>query len=631
MKVLRRVIIVLVAIEVLYVVAGTALLNSSVGTDFVNRKPEKVWGQWDRAWTVLPGLVTVQGARFRGQSKGWQWYVQADSVTALVHLIPLSRKRVIGRWARAHGLSLWLRRRRDEPLAPEQAALVPEIPGLTNPPDPDPEVLYPSNPDSKPWRITLDRAELVDAREIWIEVIRLRGTGQGDGRALGFETKGGPISGEYVDIAFRDGSLLIGEQNLGTDLAIALDISVEPFRAKGIQLSELIGGVSGSVEFQGRVPDLGVLTALLGDLPSISLGGHGETQMRLSLDHGRLLPGTELQVEGEALEARYLNYVARGEGSIRGQVEDGKVEPQAELSLGLENFALGWQDDPPYVEGTGFRMVATGPSPDLSNPDRRRPEVMIDLPPSTITDFAQYNRYLPPGLGLAFVEGSAQVSSHFELSAEDKSVSGRLGFAAPHVVASFKDARVAGSVQLESVLADGHLDTRRFRGEGTRLELKGIDMRDGDGKEKVSDWWARMHLRGGRLDLKTIPVIHGQVHLELRDSSPLGVLLGQRSSKLGWLANAMEVKDVTAVTQVSGTKDALHIRELELEGDKLQVRSDVTVVDGKAHGIFYTKFKALRVGATLKGDGRDWKFIRPGKWYDTQLNTRRQNRGTPRP
>jgi hypothetical protein len=627
LRLLRRFVVVLVVIEVVYLIAGNVILNTSIGPSLVNRKPEKVQGEWASAWTVLPGLVTVHEPKFRGQSRGWQWYAEADKVTAFAHLTPLPWKRVVGRWARAEGLSLWMRRRREEPLPVEEAAWVPPIPGLTNPPDPNPEVLYPPNPDSKPWQITLDHVELVDAREIWIENIHLTGSGTGDGYGLAVETKGGPISGERVALMFGEGSLQVGEWDLGTELELSLDVEVEPFRGKGITFYELMAGVTGAVSLAGSVPDLGVLGPMLGGLP-VSIGGHGDTHMSFELDHGRIRPGSELQVNGEALEATYLDYVARGEGTIEGHVEAGETEPMAELLFKLDDFSLGWMNDPPYVKGSGFRMVATSPSPDLAR-DGIHPEayVVVDLPPSTITDFAQFNRYLPSGLGMAFVEGSAQVSSHFEFTAADKSVKGRIGFNAPHVVADFAKARIAGTIQLETILAKGDLETRSFRGERTTLELKGIDLRGSDGQVKVSDWWARLHLSGGRLELKTVPVIKGKARLELRDSSPLGVILGERNKKLAWLANALEVKDVTAVTEVSGTKDVLHVRELELDGDKLKLRSDVTLIDGKAVGIFFTKFRKARVGAELKGGERDWKIIRAQKWYDEQLELRRRQRG----
>jgi hypothetical protein len=512
----------------------------------------------------------------------------------------------------------------EEPLPAERQALVPDIPGLANPPDPPPEVLYPPKPNRSPWQIEIGRAAISDAREIWIDAIQLTGAGAGSGRALTMETKGGPVSAGELHIDFGSGSIRIGETELGTELAVKATVQAEPFKPKGIQLDALLPLIGGSVAIDGVLSDLSVLDDLV-SVPSVSLGGYGETHLRVELDRGRLMPGTSIEVVGDGLAGSYLDYQVRGEGAIRGKVAEADGGTMGELSLRLDDFALAWQDDPPYVAGSGFTLSSTLPDPDLLRGGKGA-HVVVDLPPSTITDFAQFNRYLPPGLGVAFTGGSARLSSHFEMAQAEQAVSGRMGFDATGVSARWEGASLAGNIALESVLAEGSIADRSFSGAETTLELSELDVTDEAGEPLIDDWWAHLRLEDGRLTLGEVPELQARLGVEMRDSSPLSAAVGQRRPNLEWLAEAFEVRDVVAVAQVAGRGDALAVKELELTGDRLTALADVILVEGQPQGIVFTKFGALRVGAELQDEETDWKILGPRAWYDEKLEVRRSER-----
>ncbi|MFQ5936261.1 MAG: hypothetical protein ACE5LB_07630, partial [Acidiferrobacterales bacterium] len=126
---------VVLAIEVIYVVGANVFLNSERAFDLINRKPEKLWLRWDKGWTLVPGVAHVEGLQIRGQDRNFQWYAQLDEITTAVSLTALIEKRFRTVWMRGSGLNFSMRQRLPLGSTPgKEAALMPDIPGLSNPP-----------------------------------------------------------------------------------------------------------------------------------------------------------------------------------------------------------------------------------------------------------------------------------------------------------------------------------------------------------------------------------------------------------------------------------------------------------------------------------------------------------------
>jgi hypothetical protein len=51
-----------------YLLAGNVVLNTPVGRDLANRKPEKFVASWASAWTLVPGQVHARDVRLAGHT-----------------------------------------------------------------------------------------------------------------------------------------------------------------------------------------------------------------------------------------------------------------------------------------------------------------------------------------------------------------------------------------------------------------------------------------------------------------------------------------------------------------------------------------------------------------------------------
>jgi hypothetical protein len=72
-----------------YFLAGNVVLNTPVGLDLANRKPEKFVASWASAWTLFPDQVHARDVRLAGHTRHMIWSAQADSVRARLALLPL--------------------------------------------------------------------------------------------------------------------------------------------------------------------------------------------------------------------------------------------------------------------------------------------------------------------------------------------------------------------------------------------------------------------------------------------------------------------------------------------------------------------------------------------------------------
>ncbi|HSN56507.1 MAG TPA: hypothetical protein VLT32_17700, partial [Candidatus Sulfomarinibacteraceae bacterium] len=140
---LVRIAVVVIAVEVVYVVAANVMLRTGALERLLNKKPEKTHYSWQSASTFLPGLVRVEGFELRSQTLRNQVYVRVGDARATVNLLKLPLKTVHISGVDAEDVDFRYRRRLDappregddeprRPAPPELVELYPEIPGFAN-------------------------------------------------------------------------------------------------------------------------------------------------------------------------------------------------------------------------------------------------------------------------------------------------------------------------------------------------------------------------------------------------------------------------------------------------------------------------------------------------------------------
>ncbi len=331
---LRRIAIAIAGLATVYLLGVNLLLNSGVLDGVINKRPEKTLVEWSSGWSLVPGRVHVNGLRIRGQSKKIQWQMTMESASVRISLARLFSRTLKVSSADGEGFAFWFRKRAatvEEGQA--LAGIVPDIEGLSNPPDPAPEVLYPPRPKKKRgWLLDLADLQFRGPTDLWFGQARLRGTGTigGDLYYRLRET----IQVSNATIALDDAVSSLGALTLSRGLRAEIQGGLSPFAPKETRGVDIFTHFTGSVSMiGGGGADLSVLSALLPDGGGLDFGdGEGRAELRLEVPTSASASGDLLI---EATDAAIL--VAGRE--IKGDVRIQAVLAEGDLDEG--RFTMG--------------------------------------------------------------------------------------------------------------------------------------------------------------------------------------------------------------------------------------------------------------------------------------------------
>jgi hypothetical protein len=263
-KLLQGVFIALLALFLLHLVAGNLILNTTMLSPVINRKPEKTLVEWQSGRTLLPGRVHVRGLRVRGQSKGQQWEFEVAEAEVRMSLLALVGKTV--RITQAHGTGFDFRMRprlteetKDDPTAVN----FPEIEGLSNPPDPAPEDIYKAKKKTGPgWHLDISDMYFDGPMSLWIGSARMSGTGDVAGD-LDFVIRR-QFHMPRIQFDLEGGEIALGKDPFVADLDITIDATLGPFDPREVKGMAVLDYLLGSQSFRnGEIRDLGVVNAYI--------------------------------------------------------------------------------------------------------------------------------------------------------------------------------------------------------------------------------------------------------------------------------------------------------------------------------------------------------------------------------
>ena len=288
---MKRILKILIGIELIYLILANVALQLPLTQDLVNKiRPERFTVTWERAWTWYPFRVHAEKVFANGQARTQQWEVTASSASGSISILPLILKHVYLSDVQAENIDYRQRPR----LKPgidysDRLAFFPEIKGRKILPA-DTAALA----DKRPWKIHMKGLAASGEHRFWIH--NLQGTASGSAAGnLYTETRRGAF---WLDVERFD-------LNLGPAF---LNGTAEAFHG---------GTASGSLGFAplvradnpGRrmlrfgyldadldlaVDNLDFINVLTGHLGNFSVNGAGQVQGHLSISQGFVRAGTGL-------------------------------------------------------------------------------------------------------------------------------------------------------------------------------------------------------------------------------------------------------------------------------------------------------------------------------------------------
>ena len=614
----------LAALYPLYLVAGQVLLHDDRLERMINRRPERLLVRYERARTIIPGVFHVEGFEIRGQSRTVQWWASVDRGTIAIDLPKLMSREFHALRIEGTGVDFRLRRRLDAPRGKKAPpVLAPEIPGLRNPPERPPERLYPRRRRRDPWVVRLPSMELAVVRRIWIEDYHFEGEAEATG-GFAMELRRRVVV-RPSRLTVHAGHLRRGDTPLVVDLEGEVEATIEPFSPRETRGWNVLRLTSGRARLVGEVAGFGFIEEYVRQARWAEFaGGRGPLSAEIRLERGELLPGSRLEARPENAVVRFLDYAASGSGVARWQVEAAGKERTARLALAFDDFTIQRDGYPrPHVAGRGLRIVATGPPPRL--PELLSPTaIALVLPRARVPELAFYNAYLPRNAGLAIESGSGTVSGRLAASAPGWTGSGELSLAGTQVVARYEAARLRGDFTATTRLPRADFDGRSFDLSGSEVELSDVVVlaspaaEEGGGEPRDPDpWWGRLHIERGRLEPGRPVFLTAEIEATLKDASPIVAVFGPQRPVVRWLDRVLDAEGVGATAKVTLGDDLVIVEDLAIAGGEAAIEGRLRIAPPERRGALLLSWGRLTAGLELAGQERDWKLVRPRRWYES--------------
>jgi hypothetical protein len=613
-----------VAFEIVYVVAANLAIRSGALAALINKKPEKTAISWDAAATYFPGWVSVEGFTLTSQTRRNQVYLRVGEATGRISLVRLLAKTIQISGVDARDADFRYRPRLDRPPKEGQEAADagpaesaehwPEIPGLTNPPDPKPEDLYPAKRKKRPWTIAISGAEVEGPIKLAIEELALTADGRVSGSVRVVPRDSVSIRRGGLDLSRA--TVTLGPETLTDDLALRADLRFESFPARGAKLAEILGGISGRLALEGTIGEKAAVRLHI--TPGISVSGAGTVAADVVLDHGVLRSPSSYRLESGSYRLHLMDLEAVGTAAVATSTakRDGADVTTARVAFSGFKF-----DDPVDgsvgVEGSGLEIEAEWDGFTIAGTEPAS-RVVLTIPPTRIADVHVLNPLLPSRSTLELRSGAGSIEGRLEVNGK-RIATGTVDLALHDVLLASHDVPVRGDLTVHANLAEGDLPARRFDVSGTTIRLDKLAAGDkGGAKEGAEPWFCDVELASGRATLGAPIEADAAVRLKMRDTKGVMALLKVLGVGPGWLSKLPNIKHVDGTLDVGTGSHRVAFENVDLAADGFGALGWLVLHKPGTDGRLYLRFKGLDAGIAFDAGKTDLVVSKPKQWFAGQ-------------
>jgi hypothetical protein len=508
----------LLILTTLYLVTVNVALNLPATRDLINgMQPDRLALSWERAWSLYPLRVQLQGLSADGQTPIEQWQLDAAHAGASVSLLPLLQGEIV-----VHDLDLRdidLRLRPRPTVDDDHGELAAYFPVIRNR---DPSAVAEPIPEQASSTLILEVDDIHVAGEHAFWVSHIRGTVPGSVRGS-FRMDAGvgqlSLAEGALDLVLR--SLQIGDRTHVTEHAsVRGRVDIPPFRiseTEGLELMR-IGDLDAQIDLPVR--NLDFLALLIPPLEAMDLRGRGRLRGRVVLSAGEFLRGTDLVVEAHELAMGLGRFDFSGDGLVE-LVVDPANEAQGDLVVRFDEVRgeLAADDRAPASQprelftgrGLTAHLHAEETDPTTTSTATRAQDLaaevllklVLDIPSMQVADLAVYDRLFPEKWNLSLLGGSGEVSSRMEVTADALSLDLDLTSDEARMRYATHEATTDLLLQLRARVDDS---------EGVTLDLAGTKLRIADAEvtetgsaaepvTRSAPWQAVLTVDQGRLNV----------------------------------------------------------------------------------------------------------------------------------
>ena len=378
-------------------------------------------------------------------------------------------------------------------------------------------------------------------------------------------------------------------------------------------LSDGVRKLSGSIDGRWHFASLQWLTPMLMSKPWLSLDGAGDIVGALRIVDGRLAGGSHVEVPQVTLAATILDNVFAGSAHAQAHIDGDDSGGKLLAALDVEHFTLAPNAAPKqsYLRGDNLR-VDLHSSNDLAR-FRQAFTARMKFSHAEIPDLRAYNRYLP-GKSLEFLGGKGHMSTQFRIDGNGDVSAGRMQMSSTGARLALGVSRLSGNLNL-----DTRLDRAKRKGDAYDLSDFSLGL-DGIHVEGTSDppWWAKITLKGGRLNWHRPMQLTGNATMHMKDVSLLLSLFADRSAFPKWITKIINDGRATAHARIEAQKGDFVLDHLVASNERVDLFAHLRVRDGQPKGDLYARWGMLGLGVALANGKRDFHLLHAKRWYDAQ-------------
>ena len=294
MRALRVVGILLGTLAVVYEAGINLYLATPAFRRAVSFDPAQLLIEYDRAYSIIPGRVHVEGLRIRGRDPSIEWILTLSRCDFAFYPSDLLRQRFHATRVRGEGLSLRLRRRLSSPT-PREVAALPPVPGFADPPIKGPPEPPLTDANYHLWSVDLEDVTAAHVREVWIDGLRLSGDFDVRGRWFFRPLRWLDIGPALLEVRALD----VGSGTtalLGSDLQGQIETTIHPFDLRELDHGSFFPHVSVEARLEGVAHSKDIAELASFRLPLHIAAEDAQFALRLAANRGVLEAGSACDV-----------------------------------------------------------------------------------------------------------------------------------------------------------------------------------------------------------------------------------------------------------------------------------------------------------------------------------------------
>jgi len=576
---------------------------------WVNRRPERLRIEWSAVESRWPGRIEIEDLRISGRTERRLWEVTAERAEASLAASPLLRRELRFDRIRARGVVFRATGRTEPEAASGAMARLPqgERPSIVGFPD----LPLPPPPGTAPWSYVFRDARLEEVREIWIDDRILVGQLRA---SVGFELRRRRTATIYPSsLDLRGAEARVGGEVFARGLEGDLRVSTSAYEYRGADLDRVLGAAVADLDLSGDLEADPFVDALLAPWPTLELdSGAVHLDGRIRLRHGRLAPGTRIDLHEPLQRIRFVGFEARGDATVRAEVRGGAA-PTLATTVTLGSWELGRPGEPPLLLGEGLQVLSEARQPAWG----QRPDPLdltIDLGSGRVPDLRFLNDYLPAAAGARVESGAATIRGKISVAGRGEEGDGEIALRADALRLDLRGQRLEGKLEADLRLGRPDLEARRFAIGGTRILLREFAARTSVGG-RVAGWWGEVRMTDAEVALDRPVRFGGSFRARLADTRPLIAFYEVKRDLPNWAERLLTLEGVSASGAFDWAPGRFELYRSEVPLPRGELRTKLLLERDRRLAKLLARWRRLELGMDVDGSSHRLHLRDVSEWY----------------